>query len=693
MTLENSPAWFDMSNRSMLAPVADCESARLTALQGWEILDTPAEPEFDRITRLAAALFDVPISLISFVDESRQWFKSRLGLNVEGTSRDISFCSWTIPEDGLLVVEDALEDERYRANPLVTGDPHMRFYAGAPLTMPGGLNVGVLCLIDRVPRSLTPQQRNVLAELAATTSTLLEWRLAERRQREAAAAIARDQARYRSVVDNLKEVVFQTDSEGLWTFLNPAWREISGFPVESSLGQPLLNFVHPDDRERNLGLFQPLIERKKEYCRHTVRYLTADGGSRWIDVFARLTLDQEDRIVGTSGTLNDVHDRILADEEASKARDAAEKANQAKNEFLSRVSHELRTPMNSILGFAQLLEFDELSESQSESVERILRAGRHLLSLLNDILDISRIESGRLSLELQPVGLSLAVTEALEMVRPLAAPMGVEIVLADDFRGQSIVADRGRLAQVLINLLNNAVKYNRSGGQVRVECRTKDARYMRVSIADTGPGIPAGRLGRLFQPFQRLGAERTRVEGTGLGLALSKNLTEMMGGRIGVESTPGEGSVFWVDLPLAADLGSARVKTAPEARVRHILYIDDVEANIRLAERILGHRQGLRLIPALRGEVGLQVAREIVPDLILLDLHLPDISGSEVLDRLQEFPATAAIPVIVITADVLPATRRAVMERGACEYLTKPVDVKQLLASVDRVLNPESATL
>ena len=390
-----------------------------------------------------------------------------------------------------------------------------------------------------------------------------------------------------------------------------------------------------------------------------------------------------------------VQERTL---ELSAATADADRANQAKSEFLSRMSHELRTPLNAILGFAQLLEMDAATDEQQESVGQILRAGRHLLSLINEVLDISRIEAGRLQLSLEPVPLHETVRQAIELVRPSAAESNISVRADTIDEGLHVLADRQRLQQVLLNLLSNAIKYNRPSGTVTVGCERAEHR-VSTHVTDTGEGIAADKLERLFTPFDRLGAEASGVEGTGLGLALSKSLVDAMGGTMRVQSQPGTGTTFSVDLSVVAGPVDTDEAVSPaidpqgdddeRRRPRKILYIEDNLSNLRLVENILARRPGTTVLSAMQGQVGVDLARDHRPDLIMLDRHLPDISGDEVFRLLRDDPRTRDIPVIVLSADAIPSRVRQSLDAGVRAYLTKPLDVPSLLAAVDESLRRE----
>lgn len=379
------------------------------------------------------------------------------------------------------------------------------------------------------------------------------------------------------------------------------------------------------------------------------------------------------------------------------AKQEADRANRAKSDFLSRMSHDLRTPLNAILGFAQLLELDMLNPEHLESIGQIRRGGAHLLGLINEVLDIARIESGHLSLSPEPVLIGEIVQNVVDLTRPLAAQRN--IVVEDDAAGvcggRHLLADRQRLTQILLNLLSNAVKYNRDGGRVRLTCEDAPDGRLRITVSDTGAGIRPEKLQLLFQPFERLGAEQTSIEGTGLGLVLSKGLAEAMGGTLGVESEVDRGSTFWVELALvdpAVEPAVSSTRARPNGPVPDsgvtgtVLYIEDNSSNRQLMERLLARRPGVRLRGAGQGQAGLDLARIDRPDLILLDLHLPDMSGEEVLRRLWEDPQTRAIPVAVLSADATPAQARRLRAAGAMAYLTKPLDVNEVLQLLDDTL-------
>jgi signal transduction histidine kinase/ActR/RegA family two-component response regulator len=381
-----------------------------------------------------------------------------------------------------------------------------------------------------------------------------------------------------------------------------------------------------------------------------------------------------------------------------RAQEAAEGANRSKSEFLSRMSHELRTPLNAVLGFGQMLELDDLNDDQRESVAHIIKGGKHLLELINEVLDIARIETGDLALSPEAVRVGQLLEDSLALIRPIAEQGRIQVVVDRSGGWEShVFADRQRVIQVLLNLLSNAVKYNRQHGTVAVSAAPNDEGRIRISVTDTGPGIRPEHLELLFRPFERLGAEQSDVEGIGIGLALSQRLAEAMGGTLGVESSPGQGSTFWVELPGVEDPvsryerldtpPSEREAEAPTAPRRTVLYIEDNLSNLKLVERILSRRPGVELVPAMQGRLGLELAREHRPFLILLDLHLPDMGGDQVLQRLRDDPVSASTPVVMVSADASPGQVQRLLAAGAAGYLTKPIDVRELIRVIDEALD------
>jgi PAS domain S-box-containing protein len=497
------------------------------------------------------------------------------------------------------------------------------------------------------------------------------------------------------VMDNSQDVICTIDEQGCFLSVNAACEELWGYEAVELIGRRYIDFVFPDDRPMTDAAAKDMLETGK-VTDFVNRYVRKDG--TLVDVLWSVTWSAKDRIMFC--VAHDVTDRARIEKALREAKEEADRANHAKSDFLSRMSHELRTPLNSILGFGQLLDRQSPTETQRPRIRYILSAGRHLLNLINEVLDISRIEAGTLQLSVEPVCLEEAIGEALDLMRPLAAER--TIVLASNCSADTatyVLADRQRLKQVLLNLLSNAVKYTAVKGCVTVSFADSGKDLTRISVRDTGAGIPVDKLARLFTPFDRLGAERSSVEGTGLGLALCQRLVHAMNGSIGVNSTLGHGSTFWLDLPHAiSPLQTLSVTRGPSVseppiaeESRRILYIEDNFSNVTLVDQMLAERPALELMTAMQGRVGLELARQHSPDLILLDLHLPDMPGWQVLAQLKADQLTRDVPVVVISADATSPQIKRLLSAGARAYLTKPIDIAEFFRVIEDALTPATA--
>jgi signal transduction histidine kinase/ActR/RegA family two-component response regulator len=460
-------------------------------------------------------------------------------------------------------------------------------------------------------------------------------------------------------------------------------------PLPPTRPRDMLALVAPGDRARVQNAMRESFQEGKTI---ELDYRVAESrGGRLVHVHAANVIEPDGgrRLIGTT---QDVTDRFR--------RAEAERANQAKNEFISRMSHELRTPLNAVLGFGQLMSMSDLDERQRGNAEHILAAGRHLLDLINEILDISRIESGDLRLSPEAVATGSVISDAIDLVTPIASEHQVSVTVDTPKDEVWVRADVQRLRQVLLNLLSNAVKYNHPGGQVRVTTQVVNEARVRIVVEDDGPGIAPGKIDRLFSPFERLGAEQTAVEGTGLGLAVARGMVNAMGGHISVTSELGRGSAFTVELDPAeppslpavgAQTGAALRAAANARRSMKLLCIDDNPSHLDLVAQILAARPGVEMLSAGDGEAGIGLAREHRPDLILLDLGLPDLAGEDVLSRLKTDARTASVPVVIMSADAAGTQLDDLLKRGARSYLTKPISVAALLHIVDRTGDPVRA--
>lgn len=992
------------------------EMARLAELHGLHLLDTPQEPAFDQLIELTSELLQVPIALISLVDAQRQWFKAKKGIDSCSTDRRISFCGHVVADNAPLVVEDASQDVRFADNPLVTGAPYIRFYAGIPLTLADEQHIlGTLCIIDTQPRCLSEQESHQLQLLARQVEQLLQlhqqrllfsnqgvlsdyrlarydaittgaaagivlingngviqeineyalallgyesaellgenvkvlmpdkwaehhdgylasyiksgeakvigkgrrvaalhkagWQIpvhlaveqvlnrhqpdqiefigiltdlteefqAEQRARE-------EQALLRSIIDASRDPIFAKNTAGEYLIVNRAFLEIvqdSGLGINEryveglfgkelmqqakdcerrviSSGQsetltltphPNLHFdvtkspwLNSDGNIRGVvsvthnvsDLWRTSAELEKQQRLLSVLhrgltdyYALMSGDQLWLflqDALRELTgsnysligevlheqahpilkvhaitdlsWDQETRelmqklqagemmlsnpnsmlgqvfakgevvlsnqmdtdprsttlppghpplhnylgvpiidegeVIGMYAIANGQHDydhelvtwlepftstcalliklyrqlneRERFTEQLRSARDLAEQANRAKSDFLSSMSHELRTPLNAIMGFAQLLQTNKrtpLSERQQRQVEQIYRSGHHLLNLINEVLDLARIEAGRINMSLEPLLPFEVIKDASDSMMPIAkqydVTLSVDASVAD---APMVIADYTRLKQVLINLMSNAIKYNRPAGRVNIFCRAQSD-ILKISVQDTGLGIEPQYLTQLFEPFNRLGAESKAIEGTGVGLALTKRILEQMNGEIALENTPGEGCEFYFLLPLAEpDLAQKATEIAAmeeltagglapfELPPRRVLYVEDNPANQRLMTEILAERSDVILECVHSAELAFELACSHPPCVILMDINLPGMSGIDAIRLFERHPLTRAIPMVALSANAMPNDIKRANAAGFKEYLTKPINISRLFGILDNLLEP-----
>jgi PAS domain S-box-containing protein len=513
----------------------------------------------------------------------------------------------------------------------------------------------------------------------------------------------RDQQFYtRSLIESNIDALMTTDPLGIITDVNKQMEALTGCTRDELIGAPSKNyFTDPERAEAAIKL----VLREKKVTDYELTARARDGKKTEVSYNATTFYDRDRTLQGVLAIARDVTERKRNEQalqetniELASAKSAAEEANLAKSDFLSSMSHELRSPLNAILGFAQLMELASPlpTDSQKESIAQILQAGWHLLKLINEILDLSVIESGKVSLSTESVSLAEVMSECQAMMEPQAQQLGIGMTFPRFDNPFFVSADRTRLKQIVINLLSNAIKYNKEQGTVVVDCTTSTPGFTRISVKDTGAGLSPEKLAQLFQPFNRLGQEAGGVAGTGIGLVVTKRLAELMGGVLGVESTAGEGSVFWCELiscaapELVVESGEAATVDRPPvpagARPRTLLYVEDNPANMKLVEQLIARRPDMRLLTAVNGTLGIEVARTTRPTVILMDINLPGISGVEALKVLRIDPATAHIPVVALSANAMPRDIEMGLDAGFFRYLTKPIKIKEFMDTLNTAL-------
>jgi len=549
--------------------------------------------------------------------------------------------------------------------------------------------------------ALRDEQAAIIGYLLIGTDNTARKQI-EEEQKQLSQRLRDHQFYTRSLFESNIDAIMTTDPSGIITDVNKQMEVLTGCTRDELIGAPFKNyFTDTDLAEASIKK----VLREKKVSNYELTARARDGAETVVSFNATTFYDRDRKLQGVFAAARDITERKRLDqvlqeknEELESARSVAEKANRSKSEFLSSMSHELRSPLNAILGFAQLMEsgLPLPTSSQKGSIEQILKAGWYLLDLINEILDLALIESGRLSLSLEPMSLNDVMLECQEMIDPQAQKSGIQMSFPGFEAPCFVHADKTRVKQVLINLLSNAIKYNSSQGSVVVTCLNSSEKRIRISVKDTGEGLSPEKLTQLFQPFNRLGQEARAEEGTGIGLVMSKRLVELMGGEIGVESVVGAGSMFWFELDLTDEPLLTFVPDEPlpvhhshgthGSEQRALLYVEDNQANMALVEQLIERRPDMRLLSAVNGPQGIEVARTRLPDVILMDINLPGMSGIEALKILRDDPVTAHIPVLAISANAMLHDIKKGLDAGFFCYLTKPIKVNEFMDALDLAL-------
>ena len=568
------------------------------------------------------------------------------------------------------------------------------------LAVAGGQNawlfalVGLLAvaMLGALLLTVTGRARKI-EEAVHTRTAALQSEIVDRER--AQAALQESEQRFRNILDNVPIGIVYADLRGRVIKANPRFCELTGYSEAEMLSMRMHQMTHPDDVAQDMALAVRMVNGDIPSYRRQQRCVTRDGRTVWVEATVSLLRDAHGQPRHIVGALQDITERLQL-QGAESARELAEASNRAKSDFLSRMSHELRTPLNAILGFAQLLELDRrqpLAPGQRPWVSQIQQAGWHLLEMINDVLDLSRIDSGNLRLQSEALDLADLISAAVPLVKAEADQRNVSVSTDLGLDAMTVLGDATRIRQIMINLLSNAVKYNVDGGQVMVTSRLLGLTEVEVRVSDSGIGMTPEQVDKLFMPFNRLGRENSTQEGTGIGLVISKSLAELMGGTLTAIPAPGGGMTFTLTLPVdpGPRLAATEAETLPPAAgapygERVVLYIEDNETNVEVMRGILLQRPQVRLVAAPNGAQGLAAAADHRPDMILLDMHLPDLAGLELLQRLKTDPITAQVPVLAVSADAMQVNIDAALKGGAMGYLTKPISVAGLLEVLDKQL-------
>jgi len=682
------------------APIPENEAERLKAVRALDLLDTKPEERFDRITRLAARILGVPISFIVLVDENRQFVKSSYGFDLVETNRDSAFCAYTILEDKQLVVPDAKSDPRFSDNPLVTGKPSIRFYAGNPLVTADGSRVGTLSVVDHKPRIPSSEDLEILRDLALMAQNevnFVELASAYTMQQETEDKLRESEARFREIVDIPGKFIWETTLQGKTTFVSDRVDEVLGFRPEDLRKRGLFDCIVPEDAVIATAKFYYAVQKAQRFSDLEFRIETKSGQIVWLTTRGAPMRNAGGELIGYRGICEDITERKQIQQEVVAAKEAAENANRAKSDFLANMSHEIRTPMNAIIGMTGLLLGTNLNPEQRDYANTVRQSADTLLTLVSEILDFSKIESGKLELESHAFDLAILVEEAVDYVAVQATDKGLEVYwkiapeLPPGFKG-----DINRLRQILVNLLANAVRFTAQGDISVIVARAEDEQgghFVVFSVWDSGIGIPHDKINLLFQSFSQVDASTTRkYGGTGLGLAISRKLAELMGGRIWVESEEGEGSGFHVALPLEAALPPKPLVPNPILKGKTLL-LAVTHLGVREMLESFAQRWGLQTVSVgTAADVMRQLRSGLTYHAALIEEALPDQSGKELVADMQRQRGAANIPAVLLCSLKQQAAYSQNLPPGFVTSLAKPVHCRQLHDILATAIKGEKVT-
>ena len=676
------------------------ESQRLAALYGLGLLDSPPDERFDRITRLAARLLNVPMALVTLIDRDRQFNLSSFGCPVKEHPRGESFCAIAVLDRRPLVIPDTLADERFAHNPSVTGEPHLRFYAGEPLTAPDGSVVGTLCVVDRQPRVPSAEDLQVLHDLAQLAQMELMPETAKsvfEIQKQAQTMVRLSDSRFREIVDIPGKFVWETDLRGAITYVSDQAPHVLGRSLQELKGRSFFASAAPEDAEAALAKFAEALEKRERFADLEFRCLPREGELVWLSVRGAPMAGLDGVVMGYRGFCEDVTERRTIQEELIAARDVAESANKSKSEFLANMSHEIRTPMNAVVGMTGLLLGTDLNVEQRNYAQTIRQSADTLLTIISDILDFSKIESGKMELENHPFGLAVLAEESVDCVALQAAEKGLELYYQIDPQlPAGFEGDITRLRQILANLLSNAVRFTSEGDiSVHIQPTSNEAGESCVlfSVWDTGIGIPADKIDRLFQSFSQVDASTTRkFGGTGLGLAISRKLAELMGGKIWVESEEGHGSGFHVAIPLKEAKPPKQLVPNAILKGKSLLVVAS-HIGVRHMVQSITQTWGVQVTLAGSSTEAMKKARAgQVFDAALIEDNLPDQSGKTLVQELTRLHGTASFPCLLLTTLRQQAAYGQTLPPGFLACLSKPVHFTQLHNVLATAIKGEKVT-
>ena len=637
------------------------------------IMDTLPEDEYNYIVQLAANICKTPIALISFIDSDRQWFKAKVGVQAKDSSREISFCQYTIMRDETMLLEDSSKDERFKEHPYVKNDPKILFYAGSPIKDNQGLNLGTLCVIDYVPRSMDAEQLQMLSVLSSLVSNLLNLRLKKRELKT-----------YQKFFKHSMDLLCVAGVDGYFKIINPAFSKLLGYSTAYLLSKSFLSFVHVDDRQKTLDEIAKLKDGH-ETIKFTNRYQKKDGS------YVILDWNTEPDI--STGELFAVaHDVTELVEKNQKLNEVIK----YKDVFLSNMSHEIRTPMNAILGFSELLRKTKLNTEQQDFLKSISVASDTMMVIINDILDLAKMEAGKLEMDLQPFSIRKVVESILKMMAPRAVEKGLKLFLmVDSELPMYLLGDQARLTQILVNLINNAIKFTDAGKveiSIQLESHKDGMAAISFVVKDTGVGIPDEKIASIFERFEQINVHANQTHGgTGLGLSIVDMLVRLHQGKIKVKSKVGEGSEFKVEIkypigiePSEIQMNDHDSKCHDFLKGKKILVAEDNVLNQKLVKKYVS-KYGAEVMMAGDGLSCVETLLNDTYDAVLMDLQMPLCDGFEAAKIIRK-KHQLQIPIIGCTALLMNDEKNKCIEAGMNAYIAKPYTENELLLVLKAVL-------
>jgi PAS domain S-box-containing protein len=683
------------------------EIKRLQTLLSYNILDTPYEEDFDELAQLIALICDVPIAVISMIDDKRQWYKAKVGIEGSETPKEETFCQHTVLQDELLEISDALLDERVKNNPHVTSENGIRFYAGMPLKAENGSNIGTVCVVDGKPKELNDRQKKALKLLTKQAMHLIEVRQKNKSLGTELNSILEKKIEQTQRKLELKEIenkdlmkavknssgVVEFNPDGTIISINKNFEEISGYSESELLGSHHKMLITPKDYAESDQLWKSL--GRGIFKTGRVRRIHKDGSEFYLQASYNPIQNLEGKVIKVVKISQDITKEIEAAISLQKAKEMAEDLNEQKDNFIANVSHEIRTPIHAVLGFTDLLLENEGDKHKINYLNAVKIAGDSLLFIVNDILDLSKMEAGLLQIDKDVFNVREVVSRVFSILHLKAHQKKIEFepFISPDVP-ELLIGDKNRLSQILINLLGNAIKFTAEGSvslEVTVIKDISEKAVLNFKVSDTGIGIPQDKLDTVFQRF--LQAEETTSQkygGTGLGLNISRQLIEKQEGSIEVKSEHGKGTDFIFDIPFEKPLKQVEISQATTDEISQdyqgqILVCEDSELNQRLVRAIL-KRKGLKVDVASNGEKALLFLEEKTYDLIFMDVQMPVKNGYETTKVIRD-QLKLSTPIVALTANFMAAERQKCREVGMDDYLAKPFQKNQLFEKVEKWVN------